>query len=85
MHRHAARSRTNRAVQVLLPFVAISGWLLTSLKHPEYGLMIAFVAQLLWLHVTYHGWKAAGQVGGFVTTLFEIAVISFGIINYWLL
>jgi hypothetical protein len=78
-------STFNRIIQILLPFVAILGWLATSLKHPEYGLIFAFFAQLLWLHVTYRGWKQAQQVGGFVTTLFEIAIISFGIINYWLL
>lgn len=75
----------NRVIQILLPFVAISGWLATSLKHPEYGLIFAFFAQLLWLHVTYRGWKHAQQVGGFVTTIFEIVIIAFGIVNYWLL
>jgi hypothetical protein len=79
------RTKIDKVIQILLPITAIFGWLLTSLKHPEYGLIIAFTAQLLWLYVTYHGWKKANQVGGFVTTLFEIAVISFGIINYWLL
>jgi hypothetical protein len=75
----------NKSIQLLLPAIAITGWILTSLKHPEYGLIAAFFAQLLWLHVTYRGWKKANQVGGFVTTIFEIAIISFGVLNYWLL
>jgi hypothetical protein len=75
----------DRFVQYLLPVVAIIGWLATSIKHPEYGLLFAFLAQLLWLHVTYRGWKKAKQIGGFVTTILEISVISFGIANYWLL
>ena len=75
----------DKSIQVLLPITAILAWLLTSLKHPEYGLIVAFCAQLLWLHVTYRGWKKANQVGGFVTTIFEIAVITFGVINYWIL
>ncbi len=75
----------NKTIQVLLPLCAILGWLLTSLKHPEFGLIAAFTAQLLWLHVTYQGWKKANQPGGFFTTLLEISIISFGIMNYWLL
>ena len=80
-----AIKKLDKYIQILLPFVAISAWLLTSLKHPEYGLIIAFLAQTLWLHVTYRGWKQANQFGGFLTTIFEILVIGFGVINYWLL
>ncbi len=73
----------DKMVQIFLPFFAIVSWILTSIKHPEYGLLVAFLAQTLWLYVTYYGWKKANQVGGFVTTIFEITIISFGILNYW--
>ncbi len=73
----------DKFIQIALPIVAVTSWLLTSIKHPEYGLIVAFVAQTLWLYVTYHGWKKANQVGGFVTTIFEITIITFGIFNYW--
>ena len=73
----------DKSIQILLPLVAVSSWLLTSVKLPEYGLVVAFFAQTIWLYVTYHGWKKANQIGGFVTTIFEILIISFGILNYW--
>ncbi len=75
----------DKFIQIALPIVAVVSWLLTSIKHPEYGLVVAFFAQTLWLYVTYHGWKKANQVGGFVTTVFEITIITFGILNYWFL
>jgi Flp pilus assembly pilin Flp len=85
-HIHIHKENHNffdKTVQVLLPVVAVLSWLLTSIKHPEYGLIVAFIAQSLWLYVTYYGWKKANQVGGFITTVFEIAIITFGIFNYW--
>ncbi len=85
-HPHIYKENKNlfdKFVQIALPIVAVASWLLTSIKHPEYGLIVAFVAQTLWLYVTYHGWKKANQVGGFVTTVFEITIITFGIFNYW--
>lgn len=75
----------NKLVQIFLPLTALTGWMFTSLKYPEYGLIFAFFAQILWLHVTFRGWREANQVGGFVTTIFEVLIISFGIFNYWLL
>ena len=74
----------DKFVQIFLPIFAIASWVLTAIKHPEYGLILAFLAQLLWLYVTYNGWKKANQVGGFVTTIFEILIITFGIFNYWI-
>ena len=85
-HIHKEKSEHNifdKFVQIFLPIFAVASWLLTSIKHPEYGLIVAFVAQTLWLYVTYYGWKKANQIGGFVTTVFEISIISFGIFNYW--
>ena len=85
-HIHIHKEKYNwfdRFVQIFLPIFAVASWLLTSIKYPEYGLLVAFIAQTLWLYVTYYGWKKANQVGGFVTTVFEISIITFGIFNYW--
>jgi Flp pilus assembly pilin Flp len=85
-HIHIHKEKHNwfdKFVQVFLPIFAVVSWLLTSIKHPEYGLLVAFIAQTLWLYVTYYGWKKANQVGGFITTIFEITIIAFGILNYW--
>lgn len=61
------------------------GWYFTSMKLPQYGLLFAFVAQTLWLYVTYKAWKKANQIGGFITTILEISIITFGVVNYWML
>lgn len=82
-NKHIAKD-FNTWVQYALPLCAIISWTCIAYKHAEYGLLFAFCAQALWLHVTYRGWKKAGQIGGFITTVFEISIISLGVFNYWL-
>jgi hypothetical protein len=75
----------NTFAQFALPWLTIGAQVATSLKYPQFGLIINLLAQPFWL---YSGWKAfkqAGQPGILVTTFFFIIVTAFGIINYWFL
>lgn len=76
---------TNNIVQVCLVFFTVVGYLLTSLKFPQYGLIFALISQAFWLYSSYKAWKESNQIGIFITTIFMIFVISFGIVNYWFL
>lgn len=75
----------NNMVQIGLIFFTVGGYLLTSLKFPQYGLIFALVSQVFWLYSSYKAWKESNQIGIFITTIFMILVISFGIVNYWFL
>jgi len=70
--------------QVLLPILTIGGFLLISMKMPQYGLPIQLSAQVIWLYTGYQAWKKAGQIGIFITSIFLTIIIFFGVINYWL-
>lgn len=71
--------------QVLLPAFTISGFLLTSLKKPEYGLILNLVAQIFWFYAAWLSWKHAGQIGILITTVFITIAMLIGVINYWIL
>ncbi len=73
----------NNLAQVGLVFFTVTGYLLTSLKLPQYGLILAFISQIFWLYSSYKAWKESNQIGIFITTIFMILVISFGVFNYW--
>lgn len=75
----------DRITQILLPSLTITGFLLTSIKKPEFGLIFNLLAQIFWLYSGWQAWKRAGQVGIFITTLFITMVVTFGVINYWVL
>jgi hypothetical protein len=45
----------NTFMQVGLTIFTITGFLFTSMKMPEYGLLFNLVAQIFWL---YSSWKA---------------------------
>lgn len=73
----------NTFIQFGLIFFTVGGYLLTSFKLPQYGLIFGLISQVFWLYSSYKAWKESNQIGIFITTLFMIAVISFGIFNYW--
>ncbi|HSA84362.1 MAG TPA: hypothetical protein VLF20_05780 [Patescibacteria group bacterium] len=75
----------DRATQFFLPFFTILGFLLTSLKRPEFGLIFNLLAQIFWLYSAWQAWKKADQIGIFLTTLAICAITLYGVINYWLL
>ncbi len=74
-----------QATQVLLPTLTAIGFLLTSLKKPQYGLLVNFVSQFFWFYASWKAWKEAKQIGVFITTVIIFLIVSFGVINYWIL
>jgi len=79
-----SQKRFGQLTQVLLPVLTVIGFLLVSLKMPQFGLPIQLVSQLVWLYSGYQAWKKAGQVGIFITSLIVTVIVLFGIVNYWL-
>jgi hypothetical protein len=71
--------------QVGLPVFTATGFLLTALKLPEYGLLINLFSQVFWIPSSYRSWKHAGQIGIFVATVIIATIIVLGVINYWIL
>lgn len=74
----------NSVMQIGLVGFTMLGFLLTSLKLPEYGLIANLFSEVFWLYSTYKAWKEANQVGMFINTLIVTAILIFGVINYWL-
>ena len=75
----------NNLVQVGLIVFTMLGFLLTSLKLPQYGLISALISEIFWLYSSYKAWKDAGQIGIFITTILVTLIVLFGVINYWIL
>lgn len=75
----------NNLFQVGLIVFTILGFLLTSLKYPEYGLIANLISQIFWLYSSYKAWKKAKQVGIFITTVFITIILLYGVLNYWIL
>jgi hypothetical protein len=73
----------NTVAQICLTVFTVLGFLLTSLKFPQYGLIAALISQIFWLYASYKAWREANQLGIFVTTIFILATIIYGVINYW--
>ncbi len=75
----------NAFVQVCLTFFTVLGFALTAFKLPQYGLIAALVSQIFWLYSSYKAWREANQIGIFITTIFIIITIVWGLLNYWAL
>lgn len=71
--------------QFAIPSLTIGAQVATSLKYPEWGLVINLMAQPFWLYSTWKSYKQAGQIGILITTIIFMIVTTIGIINYWLL
>lgn len=75
----------NNCMQVGLLVFTITGFLLTAMKLPEYGVIVSLFAQIFWLYASYKAWREAGQVGIFINTIALTAVFGYGVVNYWIL
>ena len=75
----------NNIAQVNLVFFTMLGFLLTSLKLPQYGLISNLIAQVFWWYSSYKAWKQAGQLGIFINTILISIILLFGVLNYWIL
>lgn len=75
----------NTIAQVGLTVLTVFGFLLTSLKLPQYGLIVALASEVFWLYSSYKAWRKANQIGMFITTIILTVTILFGVLNYWVL
>jgi hypothetical protein len=75
----------NNVAQIGLVLFTLLGFLLTSLKLPQYGLIFNLISQIFWLYSSYKAWKKADQIGVFITTILITITVLIGIINYWIL
>lgn len=75
----------DQTVQFALPSLTIGAQIITSLKFPQWGLIINLAAQPFWMYSAWKSYKKAGQIGILINTIIMAIVITLGIINYWLL
>jgi len=71
--------------QIAIPLFTIGGQLAVSMKKPEFGLLLTFLAQPFWLYSSWKSYKTAHQIGIFINSVLFLCVTIFGIINYWIL
>ena len=74
---------TNTFMQVGLVLFTMLGFLLTSLKLPEWGLIANLISEIFWIYSSYKAWKNANQIGIFITTIIITLILIFGVLNYW--
>lgn len=72
----------NIVVQICLPGFTILGYLLTSLKLPQYGVIAGLVSEIFWAYASYRAWKE-DQWGIALTTVVATLIFAYGILNYW--
>jgi hypothetical protein len=75
----------NNIAQIALPLLTIGAQVATSLKFPQWGLIIGLMVQPFWFYAAWKSFKQAGQIGILITTIIFTIVTAFGIANYWLL
>lgn len=75
----------DRTTQILLPVLTLTGFSLTALKFPGYGLAFNLLAQIFWLYAGWQAWKRAGQIGLFITSIALTFILTYGILNYFVL
>lgn len=72
----------NAVTQVAIPVFTIAGFIITSMKHPEIGLIVNLCAQPFWFYSSRKSYKEAGQYGLLVTTAIITIILIGGIVNY---
>ncbi len=75
----------NALMQIGLIGSTVIGFLLISLKFPEYGTIVNLISQVFWLYSGYKAWREAGQVGVFIVSILITLVLIVGVVNYWIL
>jgi len=73
----------NGVVQIGLVGFTGLGFLLTSLKRPQYGVIANLVSQMFWLYSSYRAWREADQIGIFITSICITLILIYGVANYW--
>ena len=75
----------NIIAQIALPTLTIGAQVATSMKYPEFWLIINLLAQPFWFYSSWKAFKQAWQIGILITTIIFTFITAFGIINYWFL
>ncbi|MDD2891582.1 MAG: hypothetical protein PHQ95_01320 [Candidatus Gracilibacteria bacterium] len=75
----------NNIMQVGLLVFTTAGFLLMSMKMPQYGLIVTLIAQIFWVYSSYKAWKQAGQIAIFINTIALTIIFGYGVLNYWIL
>lgn len=75
----------NTVMQIWLVGFTVIGYLLISLKMPEYGMIFNLLSQIFWLYSSYKARKEADQIGVLITTIIMASIMVYGVINYWFL
>lgn len=75
----------NNLMQAGLTAFTLLGILFTSLKMPQYGLILILISEFFWLYSSYRAWKDAGQIGIMITTVVYTIIVIVGVVNYWFL
>jgi hypothetical protein len=73
----------DNTAQFALPTLTIGAQVATSMKFPEYGLIINLMVQPFWFYSSWKAYKQAGQLGILITTIIFTIITLMGIINYW--
>ena len=73
----------NNFAQIGLVFFTVSGYILTSLKLPKYGLPLNLIAEIFWFYSSYKAWRNAKQIGLFIVTIIITIILLYGVVNYW--
>ena len=75
----------NTIMQIGLTGFTMLGFILTSLKLPQYGLLANLISEFFWIYAGYKAWRSANQFGIFITTIVITLIVINGVINYWFL
>jgi hypothetical protein len=77
----------NKTLNLLIQFGLVgftaTGFLLTALKLPQYGLVANLAGQVFWLYSSYRAWRDAEQIGIFIVSVCVTLILAFGVVNYW--
>lgn len=79
------RTRMDTVTQFAIPGLMAIGYLLTSMKYPQWGVVVNLAAQPFWFYSSYKAYKEAGQIGQLITTVILTILLAIGVINYWLI
>jgi hypothetical protein len=55
------------------------------MKLPQWGLASNLFSEIFWFYSSYRAWKDANQIGMFINTFVIAIILTYGLINYWLL
>jgi hypothetical protein len=78
-------ARVDRTIQVLLPLGTFTTLTLTSLKMPQFAILVTLCVQPIWYRSSWLACRRGGQWGMFATTVIASVIAAAGTINYWLL